>query len=230
MEPKILVNKIDKLNGISHVKNVSNKAVMTKLNDLSTILPVLRISFTVLMPQSQLPLSISIDNFVSAVPELLEGNLVAIIPTWSKTVGCAGKVQDIRFSNDEVLVSIQGICRFEIIETLPEAKNTLPRVKVSYEKYKEDLNPSCNTENGEKLLSVIDNFFKKFSIERDWDTVKNTPSNILVSAITTAFPFHPIEKQALLETVSLDEQSKMIMKIIEMNSFCRSMEPVMTIN
>ena len=230
MISKILTNKARNLNEILQTKNIPNIAVVSEIDELPIVLPVLKISFTVLMPQSQLPLSISRDNFISAIPELLEGSVIAIVPTWFETVGCVGKVREVRFPKDEILVFIQGICRFELLEVLPEGKDTLPRIKVSYEKYKEDLNPSCNAENRENLLSTIDDFFKKFSIVQDWSTIKNTPTNVLVSAITMAFPFHPIEKQSLLKTVSLDERSKMITKIIEMNSFSRSLDTIKTIN
>lgn len=208
---------------------------------LPDILPALEISFALLMPQSQLPIEISEKSFMSVLPELLEGNLVAIIPAYPKLnfshsiyknsrVGCLGKINDIQYNDNNVRLLIHGVCRFDVIEELSGGKNLLPRVRVLYDKYISDLNAPNEKWDCSKLLSVLNNYFKKFSIERDWNTIKDTPANVLVSAITMAFPFHPIEKQALLETVSLDERSEMISKIIEMNSFSHSLEPVNTIN
>ncbi len=219
----------------------SDKSKVISIEKLPDKLPFLEISFAILMPQSQLPIEVSSKSFVSVLPDLMEGSLVAVIPSYPKInfshkiykcsrVGCLGKIKDIQYNDEDVRLLIQGICRFDVLEELPSGKNLLPRVRVSYERFKCDLNQSNEVSNSDKLLSVLDDYFKKFSIERDWNSIKNTPTNILVSAITMAFPFHPIEKQALLETVSLDERSKMITEIIEMNSFNRSLEPINTIN
>lgn len=208
---------------------------------LATELPMLELSFAILMPHSQLPISMTVDSFVSTLPDLLEGHLVAVISPYPKInlshgsytqprVGCTGKISDINYANGEVRMLIQGLCRFELVEELPSKKNTLPRITVSYSKFQNDLNTTANISNREQLLLAIGTYLNKFSIEQDWDTIKNTPSNVLISAITMAFPFHPLEKQSLLETISVEEQSQIITKIIEMDAYEKSLNPVTTVN
>lgn len=204
------------------------------VDNLPSVLPVLNLSSSLLMPRSQLPISVSTYNFISALPALMSGKIIAIIPTGVQSninrVGCAGKIQEIQFDNDEVKILIHGVCRFEVGEQLGGSINSLQHVRVSYDRYKGDLEQTDNISNRERLLSAIESYFRKFSIDRNWSIIKDTPADILVSAITMAFPFHPLEKQALLETVSVEEQCEMIINIIEMDSYSHSLTPIKTIN
>ena len=212
-------------------KNIS---IDESVDKLPTILPVLELSRSLLMPQSQLPLSIEISSFISLLPELIEGRIIAVIPLLQnetfKNVGCAGKIQEVQFSKDDVKLLVHGLCRFEVLETLSNASGRLRQTKVSYDKYHDDLIQVDCVQNHEELLSAIEKYFKKYSIDRDLSIIKDTPTNVLVSAITMAFPFQPIEKCSLLETASVEEQCNMIIKIITMDCYNHSLASGKTIN
>ena len=215
-------------------KSISIDEVVDKL---PTVLPVLELSRSLLMPQSQLPLSIAISSFISLLPEIIEGKIIAIMPFMPllqhetfKNVGCAGKIQEVQFSNNDVKLLVHGLCRFEVLETSSNASGQLRQAKVSYDKYHDDLIQVDCVPNHEELLLAIEKFFKKYSIDKDLSIIKETPTNVLVSAITMAFPFHPIEKQTLLETVSVEEQCNIIIKIITMDYYNHSLTFGKTIN
>ena len=197
---------------------------------LPEILPIIKVKSTILMPQAQLPICMSNSSYLEVSSELVEENIVAIVQSQgegeSKTpfkIGCAGQVKEVNFSEDEVTVFIQGLCRFEIIKKLPVDKKGLERIKVSYKKYEIDLKKHVLTDPLDKtnLLSALNLYSRHVNIFPNWEELEKTPTEVLISALAMACPLHPNEKQSLLETVDIHEQSNMITKFIEMNSFDR---------
>ena len=209
----------------------------TKYNkiDLPEILSVLHMKSTILLPKAQLPICMSSISYLDIASELIENNIIGVIqptPTFSNSeqhcvlpqpfkIGCAGQIKEIGSSEDEVTIIIQGLCRFETVEVLPTDKNGLDRIRVSYDKYKIDLEEHDNTFDKSQLLTALNLYFKHLEIYPNWPEIEKTPPEVLISALAMACPFHPSEKQSLLETVNIQDQSEMITKIIEMNSFNR---------
>ena len=73
----------------------------------------------------------------------------------------------------------------------------------------------------QRLMDALDGYFRRLEISPNWKEIKNTPGNILLSALAMACPFHPSEKQSLLETVNFKDRADMITKMIEINSYDR---------
>ena len=205
---------------------------MKPIKQLPEILPLIRIKSTILMPQAQLPICLSNNNYIEVSSELIEDNIVAVMQPKPNTLhsdsmsfktGCAGKVREISFSEDDVTVFIQGVCRFEVLEEIPVDKNGQERIKVSYDKYKIDMenrNLSDSLDKS-KLLAALNIYSRRINVFPNWEELEKTPTEILISALAMACPLHPSEKQSLLETVDIHEQSDMITKFIEMNAFDR---------
>jgi Lon protease-like protein len=178
------------------------------------------------------------NDYLGFSSEIIKNNVIAIVqpkPIFMKgarnkelihsfKTGCAGEITDINFiGSEEVVVNIYGICRFEIVDELPPDNSGIERVSVSYEKFlvdmdKEDTNFDFDKK---KLMSALDVYFKNLEISPNWTEIERTPVKILVSALAMACPFHPSEKQSLLEIVSVEDMFNMMMKIVEMNSFDR---------
>ena len=193
---------------------------------LPEVLPIIKVRSTILMPQAQLPICLSNGAYLEVASELVEENIVAIVQTRDDKafqIGCAGQVKEISFSEDDVTVFIQGLCRFEITERLPVDKNGLERIKVSYKKYEIDLKKRVFTDPLDKrnLLAALNLYSRHVNIFPNWEELEKTPTEVLISALAMACPLHPNEKQSLLETVDIHEQSDMITKFIAMNSFDR---------
>ena len=53
------------------------------------------------------------------------------------------------------------------------------------------------------------------NIEADWDTIKKTPDDRLVTSIAMVCPFEPHEKQAILESKDLTHRCKLVIGLIE---------------
>lgn len=205
---------------------------------LPTTLPVFRVRSTILMPQAQLPISMNEDDYLAIASEAVENNIVAVVqpkPIFVKgarnkelirsfKTGCAGRVTDVYTAGSDVTINIYGLCRFETIEEIAPDKSGIGRVVVNYEKFSIDMsNPEERNLDFDKnrLMNALDVYFKHLEISPNWKEIEKTPVDVLVSALAMACPFHPSEKQSLLEIVDVKERSDMITKIIEMNSFDR---------
>ena len=215
------------------------------MEKLPSILPVFRVRSTILMPRAQLPIVVHESDSFDMAGEAIENNIVGVIqpkPILSKRndeafstssdfrSGCAGRITDVQFHENEIAMNILGICRFDVIKE-EMSVGGIERVQVSYDKYKIDLDehPEEFDLDREKLISILDGYFKSLDISPNWKEIENTPSDVLISALAMACPFHPSEKQSILETVGMEERTDMIMKIIEINSFDRS-HAVNTVN
>ncbi len=203
------------------------------MDKLPNILPIFHIKSTVLMPRAQLPIVMSESEYFKISSEIQEDNIVGVVqprPFISGNTndsldssfrsGCAGKITDITSSDGDIIVNIQGVCRFEIISEIP-SNGRLELALVSYEKYESydlDSSKDCDFDK-ERLLSALDTYFKNLSIYPNWQEIEKTPCDVLVSALAMACPFNPSEKQSLLETVSMSDRTDMMTRMIEMNSF-----------
>ncbi len=196
-----------------------------EINKLPEILQILKIKAAVLMPKAQLPVYISPSNYEEIGMELIENNIIGImqpnIGLEEFKIGCAGVIKEIHNIDDNITIIVQGLCRFEITEILPTDKNGLERSKVSYSKYNIDMNNNEAVFDTTSLFSALNTYFKNLSISPNWDEISKTSPQLLISALVMACPLHPSERQSLLETVDIQDQSNMITRIIEINSFER---------
>ena len=194
-------------------------------NKLPDILPILKVKSVVLMPKAQLPVCISPSNYNEVEHELIENNIIGIIqPDIDFEIvktGCAGIIKEIHNIEDGATIIIQGLCRFEIIETLPTDRNGLERAKVSYNKYNIDIDNNNTLLDTKSLFSALNTYFKHLDISPNWEEIEKTSPQLLISALVMACPLHPSERQSLLETVNIQDQSNMITRIIEINAFER---------
>ncbi len=194
-------------------------------NKLPEILPILKIKSAILMPKAQLPICISQSTYEEVGQEIIENNIVGIIQPSigleTFKIGCAGIITEIHNIEDDITIIIHGLCRFEITELLPSDRQGLERAKVSYEKYNIDMNSNNIVLDTKSLFSALNTYFKNLSIAPNWEEIEKTSPQLLISALIMACPLHPSERQSLLETVNIQEQSNMITRMIEINSFER---------
>lgn len=196
-----------------------------KNNELPEILPILKIKSAILMPKAQLPVCISPSTYDEIGQELFENNIIGIVQpdigSENFKTGCSGLIKEIHNIEEDITVIIQGLCRFEIVEQLLHDRNGLERAKVSYTKYKIDMNSKNIVLDTKSLFSALNIYFKNLSISPNWEEIEKTSPQLLISALVMACPLHPNERQSLLETVNIQDQSNMITRIIEINSFER---------
>ncbi|MBQ7524031.1 MAG: hypothetical protein IJT08_00270 [Alphaproteobacteria bacterium] len=127
---------------------------------LPRVLPIFKNHSSILMPRAQLPVALSEEDYAEASSEVFEGNIVAVIqpaPFRPRSVGdaaksfdtgCAGKITDITMAGSNVNINIQGICRFDVIGTLPPDCSGCERILVDYTPYSIDVSGGGNAEEG----------------------------------------------------------------------------------
>lgn len=135
------------------------------------------------------------------------------IPTWN--VGCIGRITNYSEIGDgQIMISLQGICRFRIQADLTAAK---PYRQCAVEAFAADL--SANDDNQpidrEMFMSVFQDYLSANHMQADWEIIAEVSNGALVNALSVIAPFAPAEKQALLEAPDLKTRSETMIAIAQ---------------
>ena len=205
--------------------------------DLPQDLPLLLIKGAILLPQAQLSLPIFDKTQFSMIKNVLKsGRLVGIIqpnlvPDYAETIadvllyttGSVGKIIDIIESEDSeeghMLLIVNGVCRFNLIDKY-DSPSGYPMGRVNYDNFKPDLayDTDLNIDRN-RLLTALRPYFNNLDLTPNWDEINQISNQKLINALLMACPFDPKEKQALLESQTLTDQSNLMTTLIEMASF-----------
>lgn len=133
--------------------------------------------------------------------------------------GCLGRISTFSETERGLLVGLTGVCRFNIEKIFRNIK-IIKEVLVNYKKFKSDLNKEDTIDkiNKTKLFAALKKYLKNNKLNTDWNELKNTTDNRLITAINIAAPFTPQEKQAVMELPNLDAQCSLTTTLIEMAS------------
>lgn len=136
------------------------------------------------------------------------------------STGCLGRVVNFSELEDGYLVILVGLCRFDLACEL-DPSLTMHKAQVDYSRYEYDLNRKHYDLNvdRDRLLKALKVYMKEFDVSADWEEISQTPDDALVTALAMSGPFSPVEKQALMESVSLPEQCCIITALMEMATF-----------
>jgi Lon protease-like protein len=196
--------------------------------ELPASLPIFPLTGVLLLPRGKLPLNIFEPRYLNMTRDALAGDrMIGMVqPTAEEpgndapavyATGCAGRITSFSETEDgRFLITLTGIARFDIQHEVPTLRG-YRRVVPRWERFRTDL-----TEVGEavvdrpRLLNGLQAFFKLHAITADWESIKSTPDERLVTSLAMICPFAPNEKQALLEASDLTERSRVITALIEM--------------
>jgi Lon protease-like protein len=131
--------------------------------------------------------------------------------------GCAGRITAFSETDEgHYLITLTGIARFDIAEELPPQRG-YRRVRADWSRYGADLlQEKQATVDRDRLLTELKVYFKLHGLSADWDAIRQTPDERLVTSLAMICPFEPNEKQALLEAPNLAERARLMVAIIEM--------------
>ena len=131
-------------------------------------------------------------------------------------IGCVGRIISFKEATDgQIQITLRGICRFNIIDELPLMRS-FRRIIPDFSNYKNDfILEKDMVIDRQRLLSDLRAYFEMENIEADWETIKQTPDERLVTTLAMVCPFEPHEKQALLESTDLSKRCKLIIGLIE---------------
>lgn len=190
-------------------------------------LPVFPLVGAVLLPHARLPLNIFEPRFLAMVEEALgKGRLIGMIqPSTTRemqnpplySVGCAGRITSFTENDDGGMsIVLTGVCRFRVVTEL-SASRLFRTVKPDWQPYLTDLGENDPSDiDRDRLIGLMQLYFKKNAITVDWNVVKNAPNDVLLPTIIMICPLAPNEKQALLEAGSFSAQADMLVTLLEM--------------
>ncbi|MEE2981286.1 MAG: LON peptidase substrate-binding domain-containing protein [Pseudomonadota bacterium] len=200
------------------------------LDSLPATLPIFPLAGVLLLPHGQLPLNIFEPRYIAMVSAAMNGpQLIGMVqplrpeddggeaPTVYST-GCAGRITGFEETDDgRFLITLTGLCRFDIVEELPLDEGGFRPVRADYARFAADLEePAASQVNRDRLLMALDAFFKQQGYEADWETMEHASNESLITTLAMTCPFAPSEKQALLEAMGTDAQAEIVTALMEM--------------
>ncbi|MBM3487235.1 MAG: peptidase S16 [Alphaproteobacteria bacterium] len=204
---------------------------------LPRVIPIFPLTGVLLLPRGRLPLNIFEPRYLAMTRDALAGpeRIIGMIqPTERRPgemnppvyeTGCAGRL--ISFSETEdgrYLITLAGVARFRIVEELP-LQDSYRRVVADFHRFRGDLDapgPAEGAVDRPRLLDALRLYLDRHGIKADWDVVKDTPDDRLVTSLAMMCPFNDSEKQALLEAPDLYERARVIVALLEMASLDQS--------
>ncbi len=132
-------------------------------------------------------------------------------------IGCAGKITEFNETPDgRFMITLTGICRFKIEQEL-DTTTLYRRVKPQWDMFRNDLETmKCQDLNRAQLHTYLKQYFSAQNLTCDWEKIKNTEDNKLITCLSMVCPFSPQEKQALLEARCCNERARIFMAMLEM--------------
>tara|TARA_B100000795_G_C22642092_1_gene376878 strand:+ start:23 stop:673 length:651 start_codon:yes stop_codon:yes gene_type:complete len=196
------------------------------IEELPPKLSIFPLPGALLLPRTQLPLNIFEPRYLEMVDDALTSNrLIAMIQTQSDNkdslfkVGCVGKITSYsELTNNRIVITLTGVCRFSVGQEL-EVVTPYRQFQVNYEQFANDLLKGFGEKNvnREGLLVCLKKYLDQNNLEVDWNSIKNSPTELLVNSLCLLSPYRPEEKQALLEAQDLSERNEILIAMTEMS-------------
>lgn len=133
-------------------------------------------------------------------------------------MGCAGRITQFSETDDgRFLVTLSGICRFAVLKELPLQRG-YRRVIPAWTQFEGDMveAPAPVAIDRERMVRALRSYFKLNQINANWEAIRDTPDDRLVTSLAMICPFAPSEKQALLECPDANERARVLTALMEM--------------
>lgn len=199
--------------------------------DIPTNIPILSLASVVLLPGGFITVQIEGQQNVRLSDDAFRTNrLIGLVQpamdnfaqmtgfddgTRLCDVGCMARITSYsEIGNGNILISLNGICRFRINRKI---MSDAPYIRCEISPYLGDLISGKQEKdiNREAFLSVFQDYLQFNQIDADWDTILEASNETLINAMSTLAPFRGEEKQALLEAPDLKTRSETLIAIAE---------------
>jgi len=196
-------------------------------------LPVFPLTGVLLLPGTVLPLHIFEPRYRNMVEDALEADKVfgmiqpftpqqdnrplpgaeKVAPDLYK-VGCAGYIDSCeKLPDGRFFVQLKGVNRFRFDQELPLNRG-YRRVKALYQDFADGtLGEGWHCER-ETVLRALADYGRVHGLEVKTEQAKRFSDLELVNLLGVSLPFHPAEKQALLEAATLEDREKMLVNLL----------------
>jgi uncharacterized protein len=229
--------------------------VQTRFEDLPEELAVFPLPGALVLPGGRLPLNIFEPRYLNMALDALKSSRIfgMIQPDLTKlnrarataedagsdsniitlraepplyAVGCAGRIVSFEETDDgRILISLKGLIRFRVAQEL-EGRKGYRRVKPLYEEFKADMEPPPKVEfDRDGLIEVLKPYLDAQGMKVNIDVIRNLSDSTLVTSLCMICPFDPREKQALLESPTLQQRAETLAALLRMGVFDASGKP-----
>lgn len=202
----------------------------SNLENLPRQVPLFPLSGAVLLPAGNMPLNIFENRYLKMVEDSLSGDrIIGIIqpqfdppleneqnlPVLCK-VGCIGRITAFQETGDDcIVINLAGICRFTLLEELPETNGyRVGKIEGNLDDLL-DSSEAADAVDRDGLLRTFKLFLEANNMETDWDGVREAGTETLVNTLSMMSPYGPAEKQALLEAPDLKTRAETLVAITE---------------
>ena len=200
---------------------------------LPEILPVFPLTGVLLLPGMPLPLHIFEPRYRNMVEDALKaervfGVIQPFVPQQDNQpssgaeqenpelykVGCAGYIEKWEKSPDgRFAIELKGLNRFRAEEELPLHRG-YRRVKANYTEFPDSsLAKDWKCDRG-ALIRALDAYAKNRGLQVQMKQLNRFEDLDLINLLGISLPFHPAEKQALLEASSLRDREMLLINLL----------------
>ncbi len=200
-----------------------------RIEDLPEVIPIFPLPGVLLLPRGKLPLNIFEPRYLEMTQEAIGSNrLIGMVQPLHPgaaldypeiyRIGCAGRITTFAETDDgRYLITLAGVARFEVERELPKEGRMHRRVEANFARFADDLaEPACAALDRGRLIPALKDYFQIHGMTADWKSIERAPDNHLVTCLAMICPFHPNEKQALLEYPSDAARAEAVITLLEM--------------
>jgi uncharacterized protein len=200
---------------------------------LPEILPVFPLTGTLLLPGTILPLHIFEPRYRNMVQDALEaGKVFGMIQPFAPQqdnrplpgaeqsvpdlykVGCAGYIEQFEKSADgRFFIQVKGVNRFRFGDELPLYRG-YRRVNAIYEEFSDSALPEGWVCARQTILQALTAYGQAHGMQVKPEQAERFSDLELVNLLAVSLPFHPAEKQALLEAPTLKDRENTLINLL----------------
>ncbi len=202
----------------------------TSVAELANPIPIFPLPGALLLPRGQMPLNIFEPRYVSMFDDALKSHrLIGMVQPKDARgggvqqidihdVGCVGRITQFAETGDgRYMLTLNGVARFRIEEEL-SVVTPYRQCTVEYDEFTADLVDRAGEDivDRKSVVEALRRFAEVRQLQVDWKEIKETPTEMLVNALSMISPFGVSEKQALLEAKDLKTRAEVLVAITEM--------------
>ncbi len=206
--------------------------------DLPDILAVFPLTGVMLLPGTVLPLHIFEPRYRAMVEDALEGEKIfgMIQPFTPQNdnrgpqpgadraapdlykVGCAGLIEKWeKLPDDRFFLQLKGVNRFRFNEEL-ELQRGYRRVKAMYQDFPDAALEQSWRCDRSAVLEALATYGRANGMQVRPEQAEKFSDLELVNLLAVSLPFHPAEKQALLEALELKDREKILVDLLSLGA------------
>lgn len=198
-----------------------------KPSDLPQTIPLFPLEGAILLPRGVLALNVFEPRYLNMVDDALGAErLIGMIqPATGEEnnpspgladVGTVGRITAFQETEDgRYLITLTGVARFDVVREL-ETDTPYRQALVDYEPFAGDFSTSMgHTIDRSALIGKLKKYASLHGFNVDWDSVDQAPTETIINVAAQICPFDSAAKQALLESVTLDERCQTLIALLD---------------